>query len=209
MALINPLSVQGFLLICEEKGFTAVAQSASASQVGKNFIYGAKKAGITLVNFVRRAEQAELLKGLGAEIVIDKSQEGWEEEATKILAENKVQAYFDPLGGPDGGKIISLLPSNTWIYLYGCLTSKPLEVNVGDVVLRGKQILGFYMNKELSDPERAKKIFANTFENLSSGVFKSEIAKRFPHEKFEEALEYYKNWAAKGKVLLQNPNFDN
>ena len=138
MALVNPLTVQGFILLCQDKGYKAIAHAAAASQVGRNLIAGAKKAGITVVNFVRRTEQAKLLEELGADVVIDKSQDGWEEKAKQILEEHKVQAYFDPLGGADGGKIVTLLPNNAWTYVYGCLTFKPLEVAAGDMCFQRK-----------------------------------------------------------------------
>ena len=59
----------------------------------------------------------------------------------------------------------------------------------------------------MGDEERSKKIFAGAFENLSTGTFKPAIAKRFTHEQFREALEFYDSGMSKGKVLLQNPNF--
>ena len=208
MVLVNPLTVAGFLLVCEERGYTSIAHAAAASQIGRNLISGAKKAGITVVNFVRRAEQAKILNDLGADAVIDKSQEGWEEKAEKVLAEHKVQAYFDALGGEDGGKIFKLLPDESVTHVYGCLTYQPLVVDSSHIRHRGKDVTGFWIKKQLAKPERAKKIFALTFANLAEGVFKSAIANRFTQENFQDALEFYKKGASKGKVLLQNPNFE-
>ena len=147
MCLVNPLTVQGFLLICEENNYTCIAQSASASQVGKMFLSGALKAGIKIINFVRRAEQAEALKALGAEIVVNKGEEGWKEKAEQILKDNNVQAYFDPLAGADAGKIISLMPNNTTVYNYGRLTFKPLEIRPEELIFKNKVIRGYWLSR--------------------------------------------------------------
>ena len=76
MSLVNPLTVQGFLNLCEDHKYTAVASSAAASQVGRMFVKAAKEAGVTVINFVRREAQVKILKDIGAEFVINRGQEG-------------------------------------------------------------------------------------------------------------------------------------
>ena len=108
MSQINPLTVQGFLTICEENNHTSIASSAAASQLARMLLRAAQEAGITVVNFVRREGQVKILKDLGAKFVINRGQEGWEEEAKKVLAEQKVQVYFDALGGQSTHQTSSL-----------------------------------------------------------------------------------------------------
>ena len=203
----NPLTVQGFLTICEENKFTSVASSAAASQVGKLLLSAATEAGITVVNFIRREAQVKILKDLGAEFVINRGQEGWEEEAQKVLAEQKVQVFFDALGGPDAGKIIDQLPNKAEVYSYGMLTGKPIEVGVLELIFKRKVVRGYYLYADLDDPERAAKLFKGVTEKGASGTFKSTVAAKFSQEQFQEALKVMAAGASKGKVLIQNPNF--
>ena len=207
MCQVNPLTVEGFLNICEVNKYTAIASSAAASQLGKMLVSGAKEAGITVINFVRREGQVKILKDLGAEFVINRGQEGWEEEAKKVLAEQKVQVFFDALGGPDASKIIRLLPNGTTTYSYGGLTGKPIELGIGELIFKQKEVKGYWLTADLKKPEVAVKLFKGAFTKIAKGTFKSTVAARFPQEQFEEALKTYAAGMSKGKVLIQNPNF--
>ena len=202
MSLVNPLTVQGFLNLCEEHKYTAVASSAAASQVGRMFVKAAKEAGVTVVNFVRREAQVQVLKDLGAEHVINRGQEGWEEEAKKVLGEQKVQAFFDALGGPDAGAIIKQLPDGAITYNYGLLTLKPVQISGDDLIFRRKEVKGYWLAPDLSKPDAGEKLFARAFPRISTGVFQSVIGGKFTHENFQEALDTYASGMTKGKVLL-------
>ena len=207
MCLVNPLTVQGFLNLCEDNKYTAVASSAAASQVGRMLVKAAKEAGVTVVNFVRREAQFQILKDLGAEYVINRGQDGWEEEAKKILGEQKVQAFFDALGGPDAGAIIKQLPDGAITYNYGLLTLKPLEISGDDLIFRRKEVKGYWLSQDLGRPDAGEKIFARAFPRIATGVFQSVIGGRFTHENFQQALDTYESGMTKGKVLIQNANF--
>ena len=76
MALGNPVSVQALLNICDVNKYTAIANTAAASQVGRMLFKSATERGITVVNFVRREAQVKILKDLGAEHVINRGEEG-------------------------------------------------------------------------------------------------------------------------------------
>jgi len=77
--LINPLTVQGFILESENNGYKCIAHSAAASQLGRMLVSGCKLHNITLINFVRRQEQVDILKSLGAEHIINTSETNWKE----------------------------------------------------------------------------------------------------------------------------------
>ena len=207
MYLVNPLTVQGLLNLCEDNKYTAVASSAAASQVGRMFIKAAKEAGITVVNFVRREAQVQVLKDLGADHVINRGQEGWEEEAKKVTGEVKVQAFFDALGGPDAGAIISTLPDGAITYNYGLLTLKPLQISGDDLIFKRKEVKGYWLATDLRSPDAGERTFARAFSRIATGVFHSVIGGRFTHENFQQALDAYASNMTKGKVLIQNANF--
>ena len=75
--LVNPLTVEGFVHTSKDKGYTTIVHTAAASALGKMLVTACKNADITLINVVRREEQVETLKGLGAEHIINTSEDDW------------------------------------------------------------------------------------------------------------------------------------
>ena len=207
MAQANPLTAQGLLRLCNINKYTAIANSAAASQLGRMLLKGAQEAGITVVNFVRREAQVKILKDLGAEHIINRGEEGWEEKAKKVLAEQKVQAFFDALAGPDAGKIFNLLPDNTNVYCYGKLTSKNFDLDVFKLIAKHITIKGFDIADDLAVPEIAVKLYEGAYANVVKGNYKSTIGARFTFDQYEAAFKASLQGTTKGKVLIQNPNF--
>ena len=207
MYQLNPLTTEGILHTCDVNKYTAIANSAAASQLGRMLLKGAKERGITVVNFVRREAQVKILKDLGAEFIINRGEEGWEERAEKVLEEQKVQAYFDALSGPDAGKIFSVLPLKTDVYNYGKLTDQDLVFDPYLLTTKLNAIRAFDLYSLLVVPETAAKLIKGAFEKMEKGTISSTVADRYPHEKFAEALEAFKEGKTSGKVLIQNPNF--
>ena len=205
--LVNPLTVQAFINICNMEGYKSMAHTAAASQVGMMLIQAAKKAGIVLINFVRREGQVKILKDLGAEYVINRGEKGWKKKAYKLLKEHDVKVFFDALAGPEAGEVIRVLPDGATTYNYGVLTGKELAVSSTDLIFRKQIVRGYWLSWQLANLTTAKTLFQGAFENLATGVFDVKIAAKFPQERFQEALDYYAKNMSKGKVLIQNANF--
>jgi hypothetical protein len=65
-AFINPHTVVGFVQCMRNEGHTALIHTAAASALGQMLVKYCIVEKVPLVNIVRKAEQAELLKSLGA-----------------------------------------------------------------------------------------------------------------------------------------------
>ena len=206
--LTNPLTVQGFINICKTKGITTIAHTPGASMMGKLLIAACKKSGIKLINFVRRAAQVEQLESIGADVVINTGEENWAQTTKKVFGEHKPAAFFDAVAGPVSSQIITLLPDGAVTYNYGCLSLKPLSVGATDMIFKRKVVQGYWLNYDFNDPKVGKELFKAAFENFEEGVFKTPISARYPQEQFKEAIDFYKKNMSAGKVLLQNPNFN-
>jgi NADPH:quinone reductase-like Zn-dependent oxidoreductase len=64
-AFINPHTVVGFVQCMRKEGHTALVHTAAASALGQMLVKYCIVEKVPLVNIVRKAEQAELLKSLG------------------------------------------------------------------------------------------------------------------------------------------------
>lgn len=204
-ALVNPLTVELFLLECEKKGHKVIVHGAASSSLGLMLIAAAKKAGdkVKIINLVRRAENVALLKSKGAEHIIDILSEGWEAEFSSLAETLKPSAYFDPIGGSFGTKVFTLMPNNSTTYNYGGFgDSMNYSVSIPDILFKGKVLRGMWLSTEINAPGVAPVIIGNTLKNLAEKTYQTTIYKKYPVSKFKEALEDYAANAVKGKVLL-------
>ena len=67
--------------------------------------------GITLINVVRREEQAEQLRALGADTVVVSGVDGWQGELRKLVKQHGISVAFDAVAGSMTGALLSLLPA--------------------------------------------------------------------------------------------------
>jgi NADPH:quinone reductase len=96
---VNPLTSQGMVETMRMEGHTALVHTAAASNLGQMLVKICTQDGVDLVNIVRRAEQAEMLKALGAKYVCDSSLPSFMEDLTDALAETGATIAFDATGG--------------------------------------------------------------------------------------------------------------
>src|SRR5204863_5812858 len=68
---VNPLTSQGMVETMRMEGHKALVHTAAASNLGQMLVKICLKDGVDLVNIVRSAEQAKLLKDIGAKYVLD------------------------------------------------------------------------------------------------------------------------------------------
>lgn len=106
---VNPYTAYGFLDTVRArhsgKGRPGFVQTAAASQLGQMLVKLCKQEKMTLINVVRREEQAKTLRDLGAEHVVVSSEEGWEERLKELVKEHKIQFAFDAIAGEMSGQV--------------------------------------------------------------------------------------------------------
>jgi NADPH:quinone reductase len=103
---VNPLTALGMTETMRLEGHTALVHTAAASNLGQMLVKICAADGIPLVNVVRKREQAEMLRGLGAKYVVDSSEESFRSDLVDALAETGATLAFDATGG---GKLASNL----------------------------------------------------------------------------------------------------
>ena len=142
---INPLTALGFVETMRREGHTALVHTAAASNLGQMLLKICLADGISLVNIVRKPEQAQLLRDLGAQWVCDQSAPDFAEQLTQALIETGATLGFDATGG--GGLATAILTAmeaalsrhaqaysrygsstHKQVYLYGNLDAGPTVI---------------------------------------------------------------------------------
>jgi NADPH:quinone reductase-like Zn-dependent oxidoreductase len=145
---VNPLTALGMVATMRSEGHTALVHTAAASNLGQMLNKICLKDGVGLVNIVRNAEQAKLLREIGAKHICDSSAPDFFDALTKALIETGATLAFDAIGG---GKLASQIltameaaanaSAKTYsrygstvhkqVYIYGGLDTGPTELNRG------------------------------------------------------------------------------
>ena len=143
---VNPLTALGMVETMRREGHEALVHTAAASNLGQMLNKICLKDGIALVNIVRKAEQAKILREIGAKYVVDSSSPTFIKDLTDALAETGATIAFDAIGGGKlagqilacmeaainrDAKVYSRYGSNVHkqVYIYGMLDRGPTELN--------------------------------------------------------------------------------
>ena len=143
-SFVNPLTALGMVATMRSEGHTALVHTAAASNLGQMLNRICLQDGIGLVNIVRKREQAELLKTMGAVHVCDASANTFLADLTEALVATGATIAFDATGGgPLAGQILGCMEvalnrsaavysrygstTHKQVYLYGGLDTRPTE----------------------------------------------------------------------------------
>jgi NADPH:quinone reductase len=107
---VNPLTALGMVETMRTEGHTALVHTAAASNLGQMLVKICVKDKVGLVNIVRRPEQADLLKRIGATHVCVSSAPTFMEDLTEALVATGATLGFDATGGgPLAGQILTAM----------------------------------------------------------------------------------------------------
>jgi NADPH:quinone reductase len=141
---VNPLTALGMVETMKREGHRALVHTAAASNLGQMLQRICLKDGIALINIVRKAEQAELLRSIGAAHVCNATSPMFMQELTDALVATGATIAFDATGGGKlGGQILGAMEAaanrsakeysrygstvHKQVYLYGNLDPSPTE----------------------------------------------------------------------------------
>ena len=96
---VNPLTSLGMVETMRLEGHRALVHTAAASNLGQMLQKVCLEDGVPLVNIVRKAEQVELLRGMGASHVCNSSEPTFMKDLTDALIATGATLAFDAIGG--------------------------------------------------------------------------------------------------------------
>jgi NADPH:quinone reductase len=220
---VNPLTSLGMVETMRREGHKALVHTAAASNLGQMLNKICIKDNISLVNIVRKPEQAALLKGIGAKYVCDESAPTFMADLTQALVETGATIAFDATGGGDlAGRILTCMEAalnrtateysrygsttHKQVYIYGGLNTSPTEFvrNFGFSWGLGGWLLFPFLQKIGAEA-------AQTLRNRVAAELKTTFASSYSKEiSLQEALQpeaiaIYGQRATGTKYLI-NPN---
>ena len=96
---VNPLTALAMVETMRAEGHKALVHTAAASNLGQMLNRICINEGVDLVNIVRKPEQEEILKALGAKIICNSSSDTFYVDLTEALVQTGATIAFDATGG--------------------------------------------------------------------------------------------------------------
>jgi len=98
-SFVNPLTALGMLETMRREGHSALVHTAAASNLGQMLVKLCIKDGVPLVNVVRKPDQEEILKSLGAVHVCNSESPSFSTDLVEALKATSATLAFDATGG--------------------------------------------------------------------------------------------------------------
>ena len=145
---VNPLTALSFVETMRNMGHSSLVHTAAASNLGQMLNKICLKDGVPLVNIVRKEEQAEILRGIGAQHIVNSTSPTFMEDLIAALMETGATLGFDAIGGgPLAGQLLIAMEAaasrkmkeysrygsgqETQVFIYGRLDMSPTLVPPG------------------------------------------------------------------------------
>ncbi|MBM3646578.1 MAG: NADH oxidase [Alphaproteobacteria bacterium] len=220
---VNPLTALGMTETMKREGHKALVHTAAASNLGQMLNKICQEDGIGLVNIVRNAAQAKLLRDIGAKHVVDSTSPGFTDELTQALVETGATIAFDAIGG---GKLASQIltameialnktakeysrygsTTHKQVYIYGSLNTGAVELtrNYGMAWSVGGWLLTPFLQK-VGRPEqvRLRERAVNSLKTTFASHYTKVVS--LPEVLDLKNIAVY-NKRATGEKFLINPN---
>jgi NADPH:quinone reductase-like Zn-dependent oxidoreductase len=201
--IVNPLTAIAFFDIAREGSHAAMVSNAAASALGRMIIRMAKALRVPVVNVVRRPEQVELLRSIGAEHVLGSYEEGFASRLRDVAANLRATLILDAVGGPELGQLVESAPVGSTIVAYASLSGQSSVFNQRTLIRDNKRIESFYLGhwaaqkglwRTLRDVLKVR--------SLAATELRTTIRSRLPLSAAQEAVDAYRKDMSSGKILL-------
>jgi NADPH:quinone reductase-like Zn-dependent oxidoreductase len=203
MMLVNPLTAWALVDEARKGGHKAMVQTAAASALGRMIVRLANRFGIPLINVVRRTEQLELLRSMGAEHVLNSSAPDFDSALHDLCHKLGATIGFDAVAGETTMRAMRAQPRRSRMLVYGALSLEPSQTDPGSLIFDEKRLEGFWLSGWLRGKNLWQQLkISGKVQGLLGGDLRSEVQARWPLTEAARALQQYSDHMTAGKVLI-------
>src|SRR6476660_2249682 len=115
---------------------------------------------------------------------------------------NGARVAFDPVGGPDFPKLISVLTDQGIAYIYGALSEGDTPIPALEMILKMPTVKGYSIRLVTGDEARRKAAVEYVVKGLAMGALKPVIDRTFKFDDMAEVHRYLENSGQFGKIVV-------
>ncbi|BBL79748.1 NADPH:quinone reductase [Rubrobacter xylanophilus] len=184
----------------------SVLVHAAAGGVGYLAVQMARLLGAgTVVATASTGEKLEVARSLGADVLVDYTEEGWPERVREATGGRGVDVILEMVGGDFPRQNLRCLAPGGRMVVYGSASGERSEVPLFEL-MRGQQtVSGFWLARYLSEPRlrgRIGEALREILSWLSAGELRLNIGGRYPLSEAARAHADLEGRRTTGKLLL-------
>ena len=183
-------------------------QDAANSGVGSALISLARAEAVRSVNVVRRPELLPRLRALGADVVLLDGEDLAERVAEETGGAD-IRLAIDAVGGKQVMRLADCLSEGGTVVNYGLLSGEHCQIRSDQIIFKGINLTGFWLQKELNAMTRGKiqQLYETLAQHVMSQALVVDVEATYPIEDVKNAVEHAGRASRGGKVLV-TPNGD-
>ena len=195
--LVQGLTAIGLLETLRE-GQTILIHAA-AGGVGTLLVQLAKIKGAKVIGTASSEEKLELVKGLGADVGINYTNDDWTQKVLEASDGKGADIIIEMLGGEMGKRNFECLKTKGEMVVYGAASGEDFQISAFGLLSKMHTIRGYNLN--LETPQNMAKFTGELMKHLGEGNLKVSVME-FPLENAREAHEAIEGRKTIGKVVL-------
>jgi trans-2-enoyl-CoA reductase len=155
------------------------------------------------VNVVRRAELAEPLRALGADVVLTDGPD-LDTRVRAAIGGGALRLAIDAVGGSATQRLARCVDDGGTVVNYGVLSGEACMVDGRETVFRDVCLRGFWLRRWFmqTPPEKVAALYRDLAARLGDGRLAVEVEEVYPIRRIKEALAHAARGGRGGKILV-------
>ncbi len=205
-SFVNPLTAWAMLHDANLASGDWLILTAGGSTFSQLVIQMTKAKGIKTIATVRRNDQIEQLKSLGATEVVNTEEVNLVKRVKEITNGEGASACFEAVGGKTASEALKSLKMNGLMLIYGLLSLENGEFDSGLMIFKNLTVKGFWLTAWLQTATSEAKAMMRkeVYSNLGGDSLQLVIEAKYPLSEIAKAVKHADTPGRKGKILIVN-----
>jgi NADPH:quinone reductase len=186
-----------------EKGETVLVHAA-AGGVGTLAVQLAKLSGASkVIATASNGDKLALAADMGADVLINYTEQGWEEKVLEATGGKGVDVALEMAGGEIFNKTLKCLATFGRLVIYGVASGEQSRFYPSSLMARNQSVIGFFLPQIMRKPALIQSSMAEMLGYLSKGQLKLTIGGVYSLDQAAEVHRLLQSRQTKGKLILK------
>jgi len=150
--------------------------------------------GAQVIATASNDDKCEFSKSIGANYVVDHSNDNWTDEVTSITCNRGIDVVFEHIGSKTWQQSQRILSKGGRIVTCGATSGPDVNINLAHLFMKQQSIMGSTMSNIQT--------FKEVFSKINEQKYIPTVDKIFPMQNIRDAHEYIENRQQMGKVVV-------
>ncbi|PLR95310.1 quinone oxidoreductase family protein [Bacillus sp. T33-2] len=177
---------------------------AAAGGVGTLAVQLAKLFGAgKVIATASSVEKLSLAKEMGADVLVNYTEDGWEEKVLEATGGKGVNVALEMVGGDVFYKTLKCLAAFGRLVIYGVASGEQSRFYPSSLMARNQSVIGFFLPQIMKNPKLIQSSLEEMLNYLSEGQLKLTIGGVYPLDQAADVHRLLQSRKTKGKLILK------